>query len=207
METIESSSRNAAWYGLRARVSRIQHHPTFPPLDLVGEKLPTRLMQEYRDLSPAEEPALVRFFEANNRPEIRDRFFPFPFTAETAARICRAPRKDRYFAAFEGGEIVCFGMLRGWDEGYEIPSFGLATDYRHHRRGHGWRMWSWAMGYAAELGAKKMRITTQTQNAPMLGMAEKLGFRKTKDLPGERLELIAELAPAPTVADSNLSPP
>jgi ribosomal protein S18 acetylase RimI-like enzyme len=88
-------------------------------------------------------------------------------------------------------------MLRGWDEGYEIPSFGIVADFRQKGRGHGSRIWRLAMGYAADLGAKKMRITTHLHNAIILGMAEKLGFRRTKELPNNRVELIADLELAP----------
>lgn len=158
-------------------------------------------MRNIRELGPDEEPALVRFFEANDRPQVTDLFFAFPFTAETATRICRDLRKDRYFATFLGEEIVCLGMLRGWDEGYEIPTFGMTADYRHNGRGYGWRMWRWVMGYAAQLGARKLRITTHLHNEIIIGMAQKLGFRHTKDLPGGRVEMMADLQPA--AAESN----
>ena len=54
-------------------------------------------------------------------------------------------------------------------------------------------MWKWAIGLACDLGAKKLRITTDLKNAIILGMAAKLGFKQTRELPDERVEMIADL--------------
>jgi len=150
-------------------------------------------MNPISELGPKDEEALTRFFLENNRPEITDLFRAFAMDATSAKRICHGPRRDRYFAMYEGEMIVCFGMLRGWDEGYEVPTFGLTADHRSNGRGHGWRMWRWAIGLARDLGAKKLRITTDLKNAIILGMAAKLGFKQTRELPDERVEMIANL--------------
>ena len=74
-------------------------------------------------------------------------------------------------------------------------SWFRALDHLHRSngRGHGWRMWKWAIGLACDLGAKKLRITTDLKNAIILGMAAKLGFKQTRELPDERVEMIADL--------------
>ena len=150
-------------------------------------------MKPIRELGPEDEAALTRFFLENDRPEVTDLFRAFTMDVATAARICHEPRRDRYFAIFEGEEIACFGMLRGWDEGYEVPTFGMTADHRFNGRGHGWRMWKWVMGLARELGAKEIRITTDLKNAIILGMAAKLGFKPTRELPNDRVEMRADL--------------
>jgi ribosomal-protein-alanine N-acetyltransferase len=150
-------------------------------------------MKPVRELGPQDEPALVRFFQENNRPEVTSLFRAFAFDAASAERICREPRRDRYFAMFEGHEIACFGMLRGWDEGFDVPTFGLVADHRFNGRGHGWRMWNWVMELGRELGCARMRITTDQSNTLILRMALKLGFLQTRELPNSRVELMAEL--------------
>ena len=80
--------------------------------------------------------ALSIFFQSNDRPEITMHFHPFPLTRQTAHDITRINHKDRYYIAIRDKEILGLGMLRGWDEGYDIPSFGMFVDYRHH--GMGW---------------------------------------------------------------------
>ena len=46
-------------------------------------------------------------------------------TAETAGALFAQRRRDHYYGAFTGSaEIVAISMLRGWNEGYEVPSSG-----------------------------------------------------------------------------------
>ena len=54
-------------------------------------------------------------------------FYPHPLTSEEARKLCRCSGLDQYFVATVNGRILGYGMLRGWDEGYAIPSLGLAT--------------------------------------------------------------------------------
>jgi RimJ/RimL family protein N-acetyltransferase len=61
------------------------------------------------------------------------RFF-YAFGADEAAiaEILKSREKDVYSGLFWQGALVCVFMLRGWDAGYDIPSFGLvvAADQR-----------------------------------------------------------------------------
>ena len=80
-----------------------------------------------REIGPEDRAELARFLEENDRPEIVRTFNPFPMTAATAERIAAAPRRDRYYGAFDDGRLVALSMLRGWDEGYDVPSFGIVA--------------------------------------------------------------------------------
>lgn len=44
-------------------------------------------------------------------------------------------RQDRYWAAYFGRELAGFFMLRGFDDGFEIPSYGVSVAERFARRG------------------------------------------------------------------------
>ena len=54
-------------------------------------------------------------------------FHPHEFTEEAVNRICQHKGQDYYCLMIRFDEIVGYGMLRGWDEGYEIPSLGIAV--------------------------------------------------------------------------------
>ncbi len=51
-------------------------------------------------------------------------FHPHPLTCEAALEIASLSGRDRYFVAIVAQKIVGYGMLRGWDAGFEIPSLG-----------------------------------------------------------------------------------
>ena len=61
-----------------------------------------------------------------------DKFFhPHPFTTEAARERAAYTGKDLYYVVIEGDEILGYGMLRGWDEGYEVPSLGIVIHPAH----------------------------------------------------------------------------
>jgi hypothetical protein len=64
-------------------------------------------------------------------PEYVRFFYAFGFDEEAVKRVLAARVKDIYSGIFWRGELVCFFMLRGWDAGYEVPSFGVLVDVRH----------------------------------------------------------------------------
>lgn len=70
----------------------------------------------------AQPPGYVRFFYAFGSGE------------EEIARILKGRRRDIYSGIFWRGELAAFFMLRGWDAGYEVPSFGVLVDERHRGR-------------------------------------------------------------------------
>lgn len=59
-------------------------------------------------------------------------FFAFDFKEEHIMEILTTKIKDVYSGMFWRGELVGIFMLRGWDSGYDVPSFGVyvAEEYR-----------------------------------------------------------------------------
>ncbi len=85
-------------------------------------------MIEIEKIGPAHLERLNVFFKAIDAPEYRKDFAPHPFSAEEAGRICDHKGRDLYFAVImDGKEMIGYGILRGWDEGYEVPSIGLCV--------------------------------------------------------------------------------
>ncbi|MDD5470141.1 MAG: GNAT family N-acetyltransferase, partial [Candidatus Peribacteraceae bacterium] len=63
-------------------------------------------------------------------PAYRMHFTPFPFGEAELAQRFGSVQKDRYWAIRIGGSTSCFFMLRGFDEGYQRPSFGVYVGER-----------------------------------------------------------------------------
>jgi ribosomal protein S18 acetylase RimI-like enzyme len=77
---------------------------------------------------------LVIFFDLINLPEYKINFTPHSFDKKNADIICNYIGKDKYFAVLlDKEQIIAYFMLRGWDEGYTIPSLGLCIlkEYQH----------------------------------------------------------------------------
>ena len=87
---------------------------------------------EWRRLSPDLEGPLARFFETLGDDD-RKVFHPHPFTAEKARELCAYRGDDVYGVLVEGEVVHAYAMLRGWDEGYQVPSLGIVVGA--HARG------------------------------------------------------------------------
>ncbi len=129
---------------------------------------------------------LSRFFALNNVPAVTETFTPFPLTAESAASIAHSAGRDRYYLAEQDGRIVGFCMLRGWDEGYDVPSFGVFVDHEWHGRGIGRRLAEFAICECVRLGCAKLRLTVYESNVRALGLYASLGFQESRRDPVER---------------------
>jgi ribosomal protein S18 acetylase RimI-like enzyme len=105
-------------------------------------------------------------------------FHPHAFTREEARRITQriGIRKDLYFAALTDHDVAGYGMLRGWDEGYSIPSFGVAVAIRYRGHGIGRRLLRYATSRARRRGATKMILKVHPENANAKHLYESEGF-------------------------------
>ena len=105
-------------------------------------------------------------------------FHPHPLTRAEAKRIAEGVgiQKDCYFAAFLDGHMVGYGMLRGWDEGYAVPSFGVAVDADYRRAGLGRRLLRYAISIARLRGARSMILKVHPSNVSARHIYESEGF-------------------------------
>lgn len=92
------------------------------PADFVIRPLGVEDAAAVSGLLLAQPPEYVRFFYA------------FGFGEEEVRRVIAARRRDVYSGMFWRGELAAFFMLRGWDAGYEVPSFGVLVGERHRGR-------------------------------------------------------------------------
>ncbi|MEP6921677.1 MAG: GNAT family N-acetyltransferase [bacterium] len=79
-----------------------------------------------------EDAATVSVMLRAQPPEYARFFYAFDFAEEEIAQVLANKVKDVYSGIVWRGELVAIFMLRGWDAGYDIPSFGVfvAQKYR-----------------------------------------------------------------------------
>lgn len=89
-------------------------------------------------LQQCHENRLKVFFNKINNPYYLRYFSPHPFSDEHAKTICEYQGRDLYYSVLlNGQEIIGYCMLRGFDEGYEVPSIGLCILKKYQRMGLG----------------------------------------------------------------------
>jgi RimJ/RimL family protein N-acetyltransferase len=62
-------------------------------------------------------------------------FTPFAFDEQTIAEVLQSARNDRFWSLQWNGELAGFYMLRGLDQGYSRPAFGVFVAERFAGKG------------------------------------------------------------------------
>lgn len=119
---------------------------------------------------------LTELFEALRKAGEERWFHPHPLTVREAERLCRYAGRDVYSALVEDGCVVAYGMLRGWDDGYEIPSLGLAVHPGERRRGLGRALMGHLHEEARRRGAARVRLTVEPGNESARRLYDELGY-------------------------------
>lgn len=131
---------------------------------------------ECRRLSPEWEGPLAEFFRLLRETGDNDYFHPHPFDDEEAEKRAHYTGKDLYYILVEGERVLGYGMLRGWDEGYEIPSLGIAVRPSARGTGLGLAFMHFLHAAARRLGAERVRLKVHPGNAKAVKLYEELGY-------------------------------
>jgi ribosomal protein S18 acetylase RimI-like enzyme len=124
---------------------------------------------------PLEQP-LAEFFRALAEAGDEKFFHPHPLTSDEAREHANYSGKDLYYALVEGDRVIGYGMLRGWDEGYEIPSLGIAMHPSVRGFGLGELFMRFLHAAARRRGCEKIRISVYRQNTEAMALYKKLGY-------------------------------
>lgn len=126
--------------------------------------------------------ALGDFFEVLAADsETQHYFHPHPMTREAAADICRRATqgRDLYFVARDEGRVVGYAMLRGWDEGYEVPSFGVCVHPQVRNLGIGKQLLQHSIEACHTRNSPRLRLTVYKTNVRAVHVYQKVGFTFT----------------------------
>jgi ribosomal protein S18 acetylase RimI-like enzyme len=136
-----------------------------------------------------EEPLKDFFVELETRGD-EIFFHPHPFTPEEAIKRANYDGKDLYYVLVSTGEILGYGMLRGWDEGYEIPSLGIAIRSSYRGKGLGILLMHFLHAAAKMRGASRIRLKVNAENSNAIRLYEKFGYKFIDEENGELIGLV-----------------
>jgi ribosomal-protein-alanine N-acetyltransferase len=122
-------------------------------------------------------------------------FRPHPMTADEAGRIAHYPGRDIYLVHEIDGQAVAYGFLRGWDEGYDVPSLGVAVRDGRQGQGYGRSMMLALHSRAKANGASRIRLRVHPNNARARSLYQSLGYREAGMERGEIL-MFLDLGPS-----------
>lgn len=127
-------------------------------------------------LSSEHAPTLARFFARLQQSNSEEFFHPHPLTAEEATVRSNYQGGDFYCVMLQDDDVVGYGMLRGWDEGYAIPSLGIAVDSTTRGRGYGRVLMNFLHETARRRGADKVRLKVDPRNSAAIELYRSLGY-------------------------------
>jgi GNAT superfamily N-acetyltransferase len=146
----------------------------------------------FEPVGPEHAGALAELFERNAVAAVVRGFDPFPLTAETASWIALHRHRDAYYLATCDRRAIGISMLRGFDEGYDIPSFGIFIDHLSHGRGIGRRLTVWTIDRARLQGCRAVRLSVYDDNPVARALYTSLGFVEQERLPARRGDVAVE---------------
>ena len=103
-------------------------------------------------------------------------FIPFAFDSETILKILSNVIKDQYYGIFTENNLVGFYMLRGFDEGYEIPSYGVWVAKDFSSKGISKLTLQHAISFCKINNIKKIILKVHPDNVIAKNIYESFGF-------------------------------
>jgi RimJ/RimL family protein N-acetyltransferase len=103
-------------------------------------------------------------------------FVPFSFETETIKKLLQDAVDDKYFGIFVDSTLVGFYMLRGFDEGFEIPSYGVWIAKEYSGFGLSQLTLQHAISYCKLNGIEKIMLKVHKDNLIAKNIYEKFGF-------------------------------
>lgn len=162
----------------------------------------------FRPATPEDESGLAALFAALQAGGDGRFFHPHPLTPRAARRVCRhrgttpGGTADEYHLAIDArdgvtpGRVVGYGLLRGWAEGFAVPSLGIAVHPDRRGRGLARRFMAHLHEVAARRGADQVRLTVYRHNTPAVRLYESLGYEFRPHSPTELVGVLTLLQPA-----------
>ncbi len=127
-------------------------------IDFTQEKIPTFMdfiVKNYNDLSF---------------------FYPHEMDSASLNDILLTKKQDQYKIVTYRNKIIGYGILRGWDDKYEIPSLGIMIDKDFRGTGVSKMLMSFLESAAKLQGSTKIRLVVHKDNTIAINTYTKLGY-------------------------------
>lgn len=112
-------------------------------------------------------------------PSYRKYFIPFDFSTETIKNILKNKIRDFYIGIYCGDVLTGFYILRGFDQGYKMPSYGVYVHSSFSRKGLSELSLLHAISTCKLLNIKKIMLKVHPENQIALNLYLKHGFIQT----------------------------
>jgi len=126
-------------------------------------------------LKPADAPDLNHLLTADE-PEYRRYFSPFEPSAESIAAILARAQRDRYWGIRSDAVLVGMFMLRGFDDGYRVPAFGVYISQTCSHKGLGNLALQYALAWCRLNSLDEIMLSVHPDNASARRIYEREGF-------------------------------
>lgn len=121
-------------------------------------------------------PGLLAFLLKLQAADEAGWFRPHPFSEATITALCSTAVLDLYYVLVIDRQVVGYGLLRGWDEGYDIPSLGIAIDADYRGLGLGSLTMNFLHSAALLRGAKRVRLRVAADNHVAIAVYAAMGY-------------------------------
>jgi len=105
-------------------------------------------------------------------------FTPFPFDVPTFYRLLHTKRRDRYYVILVRRQVAGFYMLRGLDEGYAAPMYGVWIAEAYSGCGLALNTLRHAVLVCIELECHALLLKVHPNNVRAKSIYERFGFDK-----------------------------
>jgi RimJ/RimL family protein N-acetyltransferase len=112
-------------------------------------------------------------------PEYYKYFTAFELSTETLSGFVSNAVRDKYYGIFAGDVIAGFYMLRGFDAGYDIPSYGVWISSQFANKGLSKLTLYHAFAFCRMNKIKKLMLKVRPENIIAKNLYESQGFKQT----------------------------
>jgi len=106
-------------------------------------------------------------------------FIPFTFDFETISEILSKAKNDQIYGIYVKQNLAGFYMLRGFDEGYSVPSYGVWISEKYANEGLSTFTLQHAISFCKLNSIKKLMLKVHPENLAAKHIYEKYGFIQT----------------------------
>lgn len=106
-------------------------------------------------------------------------FIPFDFSESSVKKILSEKKSYKYFGLFSKSDLIGFYMLRGFDEGYEIPAYGVWISSKYENKGLTTLTLYHAFAYCKINNIKTLMLKVHPDNTTAKNLYEKHGSKQT----------------------------
>ncbi|HEY0661562.1 MAG TPA: GNAT family N-acetyltransferase [Lysobacter sp.] len=125
--------------------------------------------------------SLARFFDDLRAAGDEVFFHPHAGDEATLRALAATTGQDLHYLFVRGDDVLAYGLLRGWNEGYVVPSLGIAVHPSARAGGLGRLMMEYLEAMARHRGAPAVRLRVHKDNAQARAMYERRGYAMAPD--------------------------